>query len=245
MFGRRYRSKTPEDFEGNKRGRDNEIRLLAALRNPLAPLPRWIIGVRAANRTEDYEEHTDAVVKTRDAGDIRIQVKSSIAYAKRFKEAYPHLIDKIVIVVVNQRMTLNQIREKVLPLILRIRKRQLQARAASEEADAQKEIERLKDVINLLPIAQHPRWIVSFHPMPPGATGYEQWNFRIETRNIVEVNLRVVIQKKGAPRSQAPTHVEKDAVIVLAKFGDSSKNLSNRIYHALCKIGAGKKRKTS
>lgn len=67
-------------------GRRNEDRVLRAIRT-LAPQLWWILGVGRATHEED-RRGIDLVVRTRDTGNLHLQVKSSVAGARQWLLRY-------------------------------------------------------------------------------------------------------------------------------------------------------------
>jgi hypothetical protein len=107
---------------GNERGRANENHVLEACLLP--GRPAWITSARAATRTEDHDG-IDVVVES-DVGKLFVQVKSSrrgkAAFVERRRRSH------VVVVVVKNGDTLDEILRRVVGALAPVRKQYLKQR---------------------------------------------------------------------------------------------------------------------
>lgn len=70
--------------------------------------PEWFVRVRMSNKLEDCKEHIDAYLYAKDAI-IPIQIKGSYIAMSEFREFYGERYPKIVLVLINEGFTPEQI----------------------------------------------------------------------------------------------------------------------------------------
>ena len=73
--------------------------------------PRWLIGIRRATQEED-KNGIDFFAETRDAGEIPIQIKSSSAGAKTYKEKHSGKNRTVCIVIIGENELLGDVFRK-------------------------------------------------------------------------------------------------------------------------------------
>jgi hypothetical protein len=231
----RFDVRTQEAFEERKRGRDNEIRVLATLRRPDAALPKWIVRFRAANLHEDYFEHTDIVVETSDVGSIRVQVKSSLANAERFRERYPDLIEDMALVVANSAVDHDILRERILTALGTIRGRRLKKIKGERIISSVALKKRLEDIIDVLPSAPLPSWIISIQKASPYQPCEDARDFRVDMRMVGVVHLRIFLNKVAQQKGFAHSFFSPELLFVsiIARNKDHRTNLMDRVLGAL------------
>ena len=86
-------------------GGELEQRVLSAFVRPGYSRPSWWIGIVDADQADD-DSGVDAIVGTRDAGEILVQIKRSQYIAQKFREQYankPRFLRRCAIVVVKTR----------------------------------------------------------------------------------------------------------------------------------------------
>ena len=95
----------------NKRGADNEQRLIDAVNFKNSVWPKWLIGIEKSSRDQDAKG-IDIVVET-DVGRIFIQVKSSKCGLDSVKKKKKH----IVYMVINERKSMDKIYDTFIGVI--------------------------------------------------------------------------------------------------------------------------------
>lgn len=107
---------------GNERGRRNEDRFFEAMGvSSVEEVPRWVFGIRRASAKED-SRGIDAIIIT-DVGKLFIQIKSSEAGATKFKNSL-HCRHRIIdVIVIREHYTPEDIREKAVDILTRLRQR--------------------------------------------------------------------------------------------------------------------------
>lgn len=120
---RRFDEEREQQRQASERGHVNDRRVVNALMEAEGR-PEWITGVRQATPQEDMKNFTDAVVHT-DIGDIRIQVKSSFDRAREFEAKHPKLSKKIIVFVVRDDDTRNDLRSRLIQKLTEFRKKRL------------------------------------------------------------------------------------------------------------------------
>ena len=120
-----------------ERGRRNEEKFFIAMRVPnsisLVELPDWILGVARPSAKEDKNEGIDAIVETTDTGKLFVQIKSSEAGVAHFKAGRHFKKNNlIVILVIRESDTLEQVRKNARKLLAECRQKILGSRLNSE-----------------------------------------------------------------------------------------------------------------
>ncbi len=94
-----------------ERGILNEQRFLDALKGPLENAPQWLVHVRESTREED-SRGIDAVVSTRDVGEIHIQIKSSDMGKEKFvkRQEAGRVNPNIIVIVIRDEHSAEEIR---------------------------------------------------------------------------------------------------------------------------------------
>jgi len=116
--------------EGKRRGRENEKKFIYAYEDARhgGRLPKWLVVVRPATKTEDGYQKTDAVAIT-DVGPIRIQIKSSERACAAFMET--EYGKYIVCVVVHDNEPPESLVKRTLPKIAARRHARIERRKPS------------------------------------------------------------------------------------------------------------------
>ncbi|OIO30881.1 hypothetical protein AUJ77_01505 [Candidatus Nomurabacteria bacterium CG1_02_43_90] len=120
-----------------EKGRRNEEKFFVAMRVPnsrsLVELPDWILEVTRPSAKEDRNEGIDAIIGTKDTGKLFVQIKSSEAGVAHFKAGRHFKKNNlIVILVIRESDTLDQVRKNARKLLAECRQTILASRITSE-----------------------------------------------------------------------------------------------------------------
>lgn len=101
------------------RGMKTESRLISALEVSRCDTPHWFHGIEHASPEED-SQGVDAIAHL-DAGDVPVQIKSSVHGIKQHQEHYPEA-DHLILVI-NPYLSFYEIRDKAFGYLYRWRGR--------------------------------------------------------------------------------------------------------------------------
>lgn len=111
---------------GNQRGEDQELRVVECTKLTKFN-PDWFVSaVKQPKYKRNDRNGIDVIINTTDFGPIYVQVKSSESAARRFAQKRPNRLKKIVVVVVEDSDSDEQLHQKLFKVVGQMRKKYLQ-----------------------------------------------------------------------------------------------------------------------
>lgn len=117
-----------------ERGRNTENRFFKAMETvSLGEMPEWFHGIRRPTLKEDRWEGKDAIIETKDAGKLFLQIKSSKAGETHFRNGRHYRRNKFIgIIVIREHDTLEDIRINTRSILSKLRQDVLNKRNKTE-----------------------------------------------------------------------------------------------------------------